>query len=75
MAAIYTMEQYEALVSAIALGALIVEYSDKKVEYRSLADMERIKKKMEEDLGLTTKTTPENRTTVTFEKGYLNRCR
>lgn len=69
------MEQYEALTSAIALGALIVEYSDKKVEYRSLSDMERIKKQMELDLGLSTKTTADSRTSVTFDKGYLNRCR
>jgi hypothetical protein len=75
MAAIYTLEQYNTLVSAIALGALIVEYSDKKVEYRSLAEMKQIKKEMEADLGLTTKTTADNRTSVTFDKGYLNRCR
>ena len=75
MAAIYTLEQYNTLVGAIALGALIVEYSDKRVEYRSLAEMKQIKKEMEADLGLTTKTTADNRTSVTFDKGYLNRCR
>ena len=46
----YTLEQYEALNSAIAIGATEVQYSDKKVTYRSVADMLRIKGLMENDL-------------------------
>lgn len=48
----YTQEQYTALCEAIAQGVLKVEYSDKKVEYRSLNEMYRIKKDMEKELGL-----------------------
>ena len=46
----YTIEQYHALVAAIAQGALRVEYGDKKVEYRSLLQMLTIKKLMEQEL-------------------------
>lgn len=46
----YTLEQYEALNSAIAIGATEVQYSDKKVTYRSVSDMLRIKGLMEIDL-------------------------
>ncbi len=48
----FTLEQYEALCAAIAQGALIVQYSDKRVEYRSLAEMLQIKNLMEQQLGL-----------------------
>lgn len=48
----YTQEQYTALCEAIAQGVLKVEYSDKKVEYRSLSEMLQIKKEMEQQLGL-----------------------
>lgn len=50
----FTLDQYTALVAAIAQGALKVEYGDKKVEYRSLADMLLLKGKMEEELSLVT---------------------
>lgn len=46
----YTTLEYETLVKAIAQGALIVEYGDKKVTYRSLSDMRSIKKEMEDQL-------------------------
>ena len=75
MAAIYTLEQYEALVGAIALGALTVKYSDKEVTYRSLSDMLAIKKQMEADLGIAVKSTADKRTSVTFNNDYINRCR
>lgn len=48
----YTMQQYEALCSAIALGSKTVMYADKRVEYRSLDEMLAIKKLMEQDLGI-----------------------
>lgn len=46
----YTQEQYTILCAAIAQGALRVEYGDKRVEYRSLADMRSIKAEMEREL-------------------------
>lgn len=46
----YTIEQYTALKSAIAEGALRVKYQDKEVEYRSLSDMLKIKQMMEAEL-------------------------
>ncbi len=42
---------YDALVRAIYEGALKVEYGDKKVEYRSLNEMVRIKQMIEAELG------------------------
>lgn len=48
----YTQAQYDALVIAIAQGVQMVQYGDKKVEYRSLAEMERIKNTMANQLGL-----------------------
>jgi len=48
----YTMDQYNALVAAIALGAKYVKYSDKEVEYRSLAEMSSLKQEMEQQLGI-----------------------
>lgn len=37
----YTQQDIDDLKAAIASGARIVEYSDRKVEYRSLNDMQR----------------------------------
>ncbi len=51
----YTTLEYETLVKAIAQGALIVEYGDKKVTYRSLNEMMRIKREMEGELNTVTK--------------------
>ena len=48
----YTTAQYQALSAAIALGALEVEYADKKVKYRSLNEMLQIQHAMALDLGL-----------------------
>jgi hypothetical protein len=49
---IFTLDQYNALIDAIALGALEVQYSDKKVTYRSLNDMRALANDMAADLGL-----------------------
>lgn len=46
----YTLAQYNALAAAIAEGATRVKYQDKEVEYRSLADMMKIKNMMEAEL-------------------------
>lgn len=43
----FTTEQYNALQAAYASGHTLVEYADKKVQYRSLEDMERILARME----------------------------
>lgn len=48
----YTQEQYDALCAAIALGALEVDYGNKRIIYRSLSDMLRLKNKMGEELGI-----------------------
>jgi hypothetical protein len=46
----FTQEQLDTLIQAIAEGALIVWYGDKRVEYRTLTEMLQIKKMMEDDL-------------------------
>jgi hypothetical protein len=48
----YTTDQYNTLVAAIAQGALEVQYADKKVTYRSLNDMLRLKRDMEIEMGI-----------------------
>ena len=48
-----TLQTLQALQDAIDQGVLEVEYSDKKVRYRSLDEMERIATKMKHELGLT----------------------
>ena len=50
--ATYTTDQYTALVAAIATGSKFVKYADKEVEYRSLGEMNSLKRDMEIDLGL-----------------------
>jgi hypothetical protein len=48
----YTLTQLDLLNAAIAQGALSVEYADKKVTYRSLAEMYAIKNEMMLELGI-----------------------
>lgn len=50
----FTETQYNTLLAAYATGNLSVEYADKKVVYRSLADMERILSRMEAALNPST---------------------
>jgi len=52
----YTLEQYNALTEAIAMGAHKVKYQDKEVEYRGLKDMLALQERMEKALGLNTGT-------------------
>lgn len=47
---IYTQEQYDSLVAALAEGVKQVQYSDKMVTYRSLDEMLRLKLEMEKAL-------------------------
>lgn len=46
----YTLEQYNALNEAIALGANEVTYGDKKVKYNSFAEMLRLQILMQDCL-------------------------
>lgn len=62
----YTQTQYDALCTAIAQGVMTVKYGDKEITYRSLGEMERIKKLMAVDLGI--KTAP-RRTYISQTKG------
>ncbi|MGI9158137.1 MAG: phage head-tail joining protein [Saprospiraceae bacterium] len=48
----FTLEQYTTLKAAIAQGSKIVQYADKRVEYRSLDEMLAILKMMEQELGI-----------------------
>lgn len=48
----YTQEMYNALIEAIATGAREVWYGDKRVAYRTLDEMLRLKQDMERALGL-----------------------
>lgn len=71
--ATWTQAQLDALIGAISQGVLEVEYSDKKVKFRSLDDMLRLKDLMEADLGIG-KNLTERRTTTSVNKGYINSC-
>ncbi|MTI13353.1 phage head-tail joining protein [Sansalvadorimonas verongulae] len=46
----FTQQQLNALEDAIAMGTLEVEYGDKKVKYRSLGEMMRIRDMMRMDI-------------------------
>lgn len=48
----WSQSDYNTLCSAIAQGVVIVEYGDKKVNYRTLPEMLRIKALMESALGI-----------------------
>jgi hypothetical protein len=50
----YTSDQLAALEDAIAQGALEVEYKDRRVKYRSLAEMNEIRRQMKVELGTAT---------------------
>lgn len=46
----FTQAQLDALIAAIAEGALRVKYQDKEVEFRSLNEMLKLRDLMEADL-------------------------
>ena len=52
MADQFTLQQYNTLCAAIAQGVMSVEYGDKKVTYRSLAEMLQTKALMETALNI-----------------------
>ncbi|MBS1776025.1 MAG: hypothetical protein JSS64_07065 [Bacteroidetes bacterium] len=64
----FTTEQYNALNAAIAQGTLTVEYGDKKVTYRSLNEMLRIRAMMAKELGVSGKKNA--RKTGVFSKNW-----
>lgn len=64
----YTEEQLASLDRAIAEGALIVQYRDKKIEYRSLNEMLRIRALMASDLGAAGATNAGLRRYVSFRR-------
>ena len=51
--AAWTQDDLAALEKAIALGAEEVQYADKKVKYRSLAEMMAVRDRIRESLGQT----------------------
>ncbi len=65
----FSLEQYQALSSAVAEGALSVRYADKSVTYRSLDEMLRLLKLMANELGINADTAHGRRYT-SFSKGY-----
>ena len=48
----YTVDEYNALKSAFAQGALEVQYADKKVTYGAASDMLRRIKVIENEMGI-----------------------
>ena len=65
----YTLEQYEALKAALAGGELQVRYADRAVTYRSVAEMMRILRQMEGELGMNSHNNG-GRRYASFSKGY-----
>jgi len=63
----FTIEQYNAISDAYALGATTVTYGDKTVAYRSLDDMNRIIAKIEAELSI--KVAPARRRYAQHSKG------
>ena len=67
----FTLIQLEKLQEAIAIGALEVEYADKKVKYHSLNDMLRIMALMKQELGVASGS---KRVLVSVSKGLNQGC-
>lgn len=65
----YTFDQLAALEAAIAQGALVVQYADKRVEYRTLAEMQQIRRQMRAELGLNSGNANKGRRYAEFNKG------
>lgn len=64
----WTLEQHAALQAAIATGSKSVQYADKKVEYRSFAEMMQLLDAMAAELGLAPATN-KGRNVGRFEDG------
>lgn len=52
MSSTWTIEDLQALETAIAKGVLIVKYTDKEIRYRSLKEMLELRTIMRRSLGL-----------------------
>lgn len=63
----WTLDQLQALESAISQGAMRVKYADHEVQYRSLDEMLRLRDMMRRDLGLSD--TRRDSMYPTFSKG------
>lgn len=46
----FTLDQYKAIVAAIASGEMVVAYNGKRVEYRSMGELMQAKALIESDL-------------------------
>lgn len=64
----FTQQQLDKLEDAIAQGVLEVQYQDKKVTYRSLDEMMRVRDRIRESLGKAS--TKSNRTYFKTSKGF-----
>ena len=62
----YTQSDLDKLEAAMAEGALRVKYKDKEIEYRSLAQMERLRDTMKREISGSKKTT---RVSACYDKG------
>jgi hypothetical protein len=58
----FTQTQLDALDTAIAGGTLTVEYDGKRITYRSLSEMLKLRDMMRSELGVTSTTTRTNLT-------------
>ena len=65
----YTTAMYNALIEAIATGAREVWYGDKRVAYRTLDEMLRLKNDMEIALGVGVNAKIPRRIYAEFSKG------
>ena len=62
----YTEENYNALIAAYAQGVAVVQYGDKRIEYRSKEEMRGILMEMQAVLN---KRGPARRRQMSFTKG------
>ena len=63
----YSQSQIDALKNAIASGVLVVRHGEKSTTFRSLAEMERTLKMMEEEVNPAK--VPPRRTVGSFSRG------
>lgn len=68
----YTQQQLDILDAAIAQGALTVEYADKKVTYRSLDEMFRIRNLMASALNPSSSNKNTGRKYADYRSGLSN---
>ena len=69
---VFSQAQYDALVAAIATGSKVVQYSDKRVEYRTLSEMLSLANLMASDLGITANLSNSGRRVADYHTGNEN---